>query len=558
MNEETKSGIIQNSTQKNDNHNQENNSKSEMLKGSAWMTAGSIFSRILGAIYIIPWAIWFGNNYLQANALFTKGYNVYAIFLMISTAGIPSAVGKQVAHYNSLNEYGVGRQLFKKSLVVMFGFGLMSAIILWGISPLISQGDTRLIPVYRSLALTLLLIPVMSLTRGFFQGYLDMEPFAISQFVEQLARIIFMLASAYFILNVQHGSYKTAVVYSTFAAFIGAVAGLLVLVYYFFKRRSKLNSLLASSNNELEVKDSKLIKEIIYQSIPFILITSTTTIYNLLDQYTFPDVMSLFTNLSMAKINELYALFAGNANKLIMISISIAASMADTAIPLLSKAVTKGNKKDVATAIVDALELFFFIMLPASLGMAAVAKPLYILFYPYDYTGIYVLAFSAYIALFIGLFMVLGALLQGIYQNKVAIKYAFYGLVVKFIIQMPLIIMLGVYGPLASTAIGLTVSNILCFRFLYYKYDLQVNELQKNVNLMMIYSMIMFVIVLILSFGLSHFMNVHSKFQALIILVITAGLGGYVYAYLTLKSRLIDDVLGESKSDGLRRILRVK
>lgn len=75
---------------------------------------------------------------------------------------------------------------------------------------------------------------------------------------------------------------------------------------------------------------------------------------------------------------------------------------------------------------------------------------------------------------------------------------------------------------------------------------------------MMVYSMIMFVIVLILSFGLSHFMNVHSKFQALVILAITAGLGGYVYAYLTLKSRLIDDVLGEAKSDSLRRLLKVK
>src|SRR5699024_2386276 len=73
----------------NDNNEQikkdleETSSKEKMLKGSAWMTAGSIFSRILGAIYIIPWATWFGVNYLQANALFTKGYGVYALFLML-------------------------------------------------------------------------------------------------------------------------------------------------------------------------------------------------------------------------------------------------------------------------------------------------------------------------------------------------------------------------------------------------------------------------------------------------------------------------------------------
>ncbi len=216
----------------NDNNEQikkdleETSSKEKMLKGSAWMTAGSIFSRILGAIYIIPWATWFGVNYLQANALFTKGYTVYALFLMLSTAGIPSAVGKQVAHYNSLNEYGIGRRLFKRSLGVMMFLGIISAMILWFIAPLISQGDAAVIPVYRSLAVTLLLIPVMSLTRGFFQGYFDMAPFAISQLVEQVARIVYMLAATYLITQVLHGSYQSAVVQSTFAAFIGAVGGL--------------------------------------------------------------------------------------------------------------------------------------------------------------------------------------------------------------------------------------------------------------------------------------------------------------------------------------------
>lgn len=33
--------------------------KAKMLRGSAWMTMGSIFSRILGALYIIPWYTWF-------------------------------------------------------------------------------------------------------------------------------------------------------------------------------------------------------------------------------------------------------------------------------------------------------------------------------------------------------------------------------------------------------------------------------------------------------------------------------------------------------------------
>src|SRR5699024_12111021 len=98
-----------------------------------------------------------------------------------------------------------------------------------------------------------------------------------------------------------------------------------------------MNYLLAHNNNKLEVSDKRLIKEILYQSIPFIIIGSTTTLYNLFDQFSFPTIMSFVTNYSTKEINELYALFAGNANKLIMITISVAAAMADTAIPLLSQ-----------------------------------------------------------------------------------------------------------------------------------------------------------------------------------------------------------------------------
>ena len=62
----------------------------QMLRGTAWMTASNIISRLLGALYIIPWYAWMGKQGDQANALFGQGYNIYALFLLISTAGIPS------------------------------------------------------------------------------------------------------------------------------------------------------------------------------------------------------------------------------------------------------------------------------------------------------------------------------------------------------------------------------------------------------------------------------------------------------------------------------------
>ena len=78
----------------------QNNLKDEnqIVTGSSWMTLGSLASRILGAIYIIPWMSWMGNQAQAdaAHALFQMGYTPYAFFLAFATAGVPSAISKQI------------------------------------------------------------------------------------------------------------------------------------------------------------------------------------------------------------------------------------------------------------------------------------------------------------------------------------------------------------------------------------------------------------------------------------------------------------------------------
>ncbi len=213
----------------NQDRNRSDISRDKMLSGSAWMTAGSILSRFLGAVYIIPWSIWFGNYFLRGNALYGLGYNIYSFFLIVAIAGIPSAIAKQVAHYNALNEYGVGVRLYKRGLVLAVSTGVVSAAVLYFGAPLIDGGNPNVIPVLHSLAWAILIIPTMSLTRGYFQGYQQMAPSAISQFVEQLVRVIYMLVTAFLIMQVFHGDWVKAVSQSTFAAFVGAVAGMLTL-----------------------------------------------------------------------------------------------------------------------------------------------------------------------------------------------------------------------------------------------------------------------------------------------------------------------------------------
>ena len=214
----------------------------KMARGSAWLTVGNIGSRLIGVVYIIPWYFWLGDNAETANALFGMGYNVYALFIMISTAGIPAAIAKQIAFHNSRGEYRTSQNLLKRALQIMFLFGMISATVMYLASPALSKasgGGDDLVPAMRSLSVAILVIPVMSVLRGYFQGTQNVGPFAISQLVEQFFRVIYMLMATFIIMRLGSGDYVSAVTQSTFAAFIGALG---VLGSYFTtleKKKSK-------------------------------------------------------------------------------------------------------------------------------------------------------------------------------------------------------------------------------------------------------------------------------------------------------------------------------
>ena len=103
---------------------EQNDQQAQMLRGTAWMTASNFISRLLGAAYIIPWYIWMGKYGPQANGLFTMGYNIYAWFLLISTAGVPVAVAKQVAKYNTRDQADHSFALIRGFLKFMGILGL--------------------------------------------------------------------------------------------------------------------------------------------------------------------------------------------------------------------------------------------------------------------------------------------------------------------------------------------------------------------------------------------------------------------------------------------------
>ncbi|MDF7638494.1 polysaccharide biosynthesis protein [Lactobacillus sp. ESL0791] len=525
------------------------NTQSTFIKGSAWMTVGSITSRILGAVYIIPWFAWMWPYGNIANAMTARSYNIYSIFILISTAGIPGAVAKQVAKYNALNEYGIGRKLFRRGLILMMFLGIISAAVMYWASPILasngSQSDPRQIEVMRSLSYAILIIPILSIMRGYFQGYADMMPSAMSQFIEQFARVIWILLTAYVIMKIQHGSFVRAVIQFNLAAAIGAVFGIAVLVWFLLSRRQKLNVLVENSNNQIKVSTSSLVREIIAQAIPFIIIDAGIQLFYLVDQYTFHPIIASLVNANYDTIETWYALFSLNANKLIMIIVSLATAMAVTAIPLLSAAHARRDYQNISLQIGNTLDLFLFVMIPAAFGMAAIATPIYTIFYGYDILGSSVLYVSAFTAITLGLFTVLMAILQGLSENSLAIKYLVLGLIIKAIMQYPMIFLFKIYGPLASTNLGMLTIIFLALKHLKINFSFNSSRTNRRFIGVMAFSIGMFLLVLLTEKLLGFVLTPTRRGQAFIIVFASVLVGIIFYAFVTLKTGLAQKVLGD-------------
>lgn len=532
----------------------------KMVKGSAWMTASNIISRLLGAVYIIPWYAWMGEHANEANSLSSMGYTVYALFLLISTAGIPAAIAKQTSYYNSLNEYKLSRQLFYKALQLMAVLGAIFAIVMYLASPLLAKwsgGGEELIPTMRSLSLAVLIFPCMSVVRGYFQGNQDMMPYALSQIVEQVARVFYMLLTAFIIMKVIDGNYVDAVTQSTLAAFVGMLASLVVLFYYFHKQKPMFDYLASHSANEHQASTRDLLTETLKEALPFIIVGSGVTVFKLVDQFTFSNFMGTFTTYSGSQLRTLFAIFNANPDKLTMVVIALATSISATGLPLITEAITLKKYRDLSKLISNNLQLFMFVMLPATFGMIVLAKPLYTMFYAPDALGVSLLIQACLAGLFMGLYMLSSTMLMGMYENKAAIKYFGLGLVLKLVVQYPSIRLFEVYGPMIATMIGFTLSCVLIMRKIKKVSHFNFGLTFRRGLLIFLITLVMVVAAIVMRQFLYLFLDPTRKFQSFMIIIIVAAFGGAVYGYITLKLRLVDKLLG-ARVGNIRSKLKIK
>ncbi|MBO0586226.1 polysaccharide biosynthesis protein [Sporosarcina sp. E16_8] len=523
---------------------------SNLVKGTAILTVGLFLSKALGLLYLIPLYAIVGEENIP---LYQYAYVPYNIALAIAISGAPLAISKYVSKYNELGDYATGRKLLKSGMLVMAITGLVSFFTLYllaePIAKLVHSSDDQtfsvddIAGVIRWVSYALLAVPLMSIVRGFLQGYQKFEPTSVSQLVEQIVRIIVVLVGAFIVVNVLDGSPKTAVNFAVFAAFIGALAGLVVLFKYWKSYKPELDHLLANSPPASDVSFKEMYTEVFAYILPFVLVGVINPLYQFVDMITFNQAMS---SIGFAEVTETYlGMLNLLTHKFVMIPVMVATGFSMALIPVITSYYVKKDPIGITRSLDQTFQIMLYLTVPMVIGIIILSDELYQTLYSKSTVGSEILASYAPVAILFGLYTVTAAILQGIDRHKWIIFTSLLGLFFKLVLNIPLIKMFETNGAILATSIGYTIAvgiNLaIITKVLHYRSQMVFRRL----ILIGILNAIMFLVVTFTLKGLTAISPVDGKMQSILYIFICATVGAAIYGYLSLKTGLAQKLFGE-------------
>lgn len=464
--------------------------KNSFLEGAFIATVGIIIVKVIGLLYVIPFNAIIGE---KGGALYGYAYNIYMLFLSISSAGFPFAISKLTSEYLALKNEEAVRRTYDVSTKLIFYISFIVFIVLFVFAPQIGKliiGNTTggntfsdIAFVIRMVSFAILVVPFLSVTKGFLQGNKYIGPTSVSQVIEQIIRVIVILAGSYIAIKILNLDLKDAVGIAVSGAFFGGL-----FAYLYLKIKIKKSKLLPPKEKEIDKsKDREIIKKIIKYSVPFIIISVIYTLYNTVDMILISRTMGDILNMSGEAVESVISVFTTWGVKLNSILLAVTTGLTTSLIPNIVDSFVKGNKKDVDSKFNKAIQCVFLIIVPATIFLSLLAKPIWTLFYGKSYYGPLVYKVFVFAGLFGGLHSVVVSALQGLNKYKLVITSVLIGLFLNTVLDVPFMLLmyrLGIevsYGAVIAAVIGYSVSMIISLTVLVKKYNFSFIDTLKRI-----------------------------------------------------------------------------
>ena len=191
--------------------------KQSLVKGSIILGVAGILTRFLGLFFRWPLIMLIGD---EGIGYYQMSYPLYMFFIAMAS-GIPVAMSKMISERNAVNDIEGSFQVMKESTLLMMIIGIGTTLSLFFFAnPLISllKWDSKAYYSLIGISFAPMVISFITIFRGFFQGFQNMTPSAISQILEQIGRVVVGVGLAIFLL-------PKGIEYSAGGAAFGATAG---------------------------------------------------------------------------------------------------------------------------------------------------------------------------------------------------------------------------------------------------------------------------------------------------------------------------------------------
>ena len=541
--------------------------KNSFVEGTVIATVFIFLVKILGMLYVVPFYSIVGS---RGAALYSYAYNIYLIFLSISSAGIPSAISKLISEYETLGYLEAKTRTYKISKKIISILSLLSFVLLFAFAKPIAHliiGDMTggntindIAFVIRCVSVSILVVPFLSVTKGYLQGHKIMTPSSVSQLIEQIVRIAIMLIGSYLIYKVFNGTLTLAVGVSLLGAFFGALVADLYLIIKIRNNKKDLN--LDKKYKRDSITSKEIVKKIASYSIPIIIINLITNVYSSTDMILVSRTIQ-HLGYSASDVEFITSSISTWCPKISMIINSIVLGMTMSLIPNIVSSYVKKDYENVNAKINKALQIILYTSIPMTVGISILSTPIWTIFYNTNHYGGLILSINIFTALLVNINISTSTMLQSMNKFKAVYLSVILGFVTNGLLDVPMMYLckyIGIesfIGSIIATCIGYFLSIGVSIYYLKkeskdLKFNTTINITYKVLFAVAIMFMVLFALNKVLPF------NLYTRSGAMTVTVINSIIGAIIYIFITYKLNVIDEVFGRDFIDKIKRKLYIK
>ena len=470
-----------------------------IVSGAALLLIGSVVAKMLGALYRIPLTNVLG---AEGMGMYQLVFPVYALFMVLATAGIPTALSRTVAEKRATGEST--RKYLSVSMLALFLLGLIFATIMAVFSKFLAQkqGNADTYPGFLIIAPAIVCVCVISGFRGWFQGEMYMLPTALSNVVEQVVKLAVGLGLSYALA-------KRGVVYAVCGALLGVTVSEIATVLYMLltylvrsakqKKENALTARVAVERAEGDVAKRARFritkaeaKGILHVALPIAAVSVLMPLSSFFDSVIVVNMLKVF-GLEKSVATAQYGIISGPVNSLINMPVVAIMSLAVAIVPSVSASRVTRDIDGVMLKSSLCVRLAYLLGIPFAFYLAVFAKNVIGALYPdlsYDsaIVAVNVLRITAANVVFLSTMQIYVSLLQALDKTKYAVLSLICAIIVKIVLGAVLTRYIGINGA-AIASLSLPVVSYFGTLLSYYK--ICGLRLEKNVGLNLVSGVIM-------------------------------------------------------------------